>query len=163
MKPLVIVSSKTGNTRVLAHALEDAFDADLVSADAVPGDLSDYNPVFVGFWCDRGMVPEEIEAVKGRLAGKKIGLFATLGGDPGSEWAKSWMSKAEQSFAAQGCEVLAGFLSRGRIDPELFLRMTQMMGGEVTPEREARRRESETHPDRMDIEHLVEDFKKAFA
>ena len=47
-------------------------------------------------------------------------------------------------------------------DPALFDRMTQMMGGVVTPEREARRKAAETHPDRMDLLKAEEHFKAAF-
>lgn len=60
-------------------------------------------------------------------------------------------------------ELKLEFLCRGRIDPELFARMTAMMGGEVTPEREARRKQSETHPDRLDALAAVKAYKDVFS
>ena len=49
-------------------------------------------------------------------------------------------------------------MCRGRIDPAVFEMMTKMAGGTVTPEREARRQASETHPDRLDVLHAAEVF-----
>lgn len=40
--------------------------------------------------------------------------------------------------------------------------MTAMMGGEVTPEREARRKQSETHPDRLDALAAVRTYQDVF-
>ncbi len=113
-KPLVVISSRTGNTMILGHAICDAMPgAVLVKPEALPEDLSGFNPILLGFWCDRGMAPEDIQAAAKKLEGKTIGCFAT-------------------------------------------------MGGKVTPEREARRLASETHPDRMDLERGVERFRTIF-
>lgn len=159
--PLIIVSSKTGNTMLLARGIEDAFpETRLVRADALPADLTPFNPVILGFWCDRGMAPEDIQAAARRLADKDLGCFATMGGDPAAPKSLEWMEKTSKALAAEGegNTLRKTFLCRGRIDPALFERMTAMMGGEVTPEREARRKASEAHPDRMDVVAGVEAF-----
>ena len=55
-KPLVVISSRTGNTMILGHAICDAMPgAVLVKPEALPEDLSGFNPILLGFWCDRGM------------------------------------------------------------------------------------------------------------
>lgn len=62
-KPLVVISSRTGNTMILGHAICDAMPgAVLVKPEALPEDLSGFNPILLGFWCDRGMAPEDIQA-----------------------------------------------------------------------------------------------------
>ena len=62
MKTLIVVSSKTGNTLLLAHGICDALkDCDLVEASSVPENLSEYGAVLLGFWCDRGMSPEDMQ------------------------------------------------------------------------------------------------------
>ena len=58
----------------------------------------------------------------------------------------------------EGNTLEATFMCRGRIDPAVFEMMTNMAGGTVTPEREARRQASETHPDRLDVLHAAEVF-----
>ena len=58
----------------------------------------------------------------------------------------------------EGNTLAETFLCRGRIDPEVFQRMTDMLGGTVSPEREAGRRLSETHPDRLDLDRAAQIF-----
>ena len=161
MKPLIVVSSKTGNTRVIARALQDGIGpCDYVEASQMPADLSAYNPIVLCFWCDRGMAPEDMQKAARGVHGKRIGCFATIGGDPDSDWARKWMDKTSQELAAlgEGNTLEATFMCRGRIDPAVFEMMTKMAGGTVTPEREARRQASETHPDRLDVLHAAEVF-----
>lgn len=165
MKPLIVVSSKTGNTRIIARALQDGIgECDYVEASAMPADLVAYNPIVLCFWCDRGMAPEDTKAAAARIQGKDIACFATMGGNPDNPKAQDWMHRTSTALAESGADntLKMEFLCRGRIDPELFARMTAMMGGEVTPEREARRKESETHPDRMDALAAVEAYRNAF-
>ena len=165
MKPLIVISSKTGNTRVIARALQDGIGpCDYVEASQVPADLSAYNPIVLCFWCDRGMAPEDTKAVAKRIKGKDIACFATMGGDPENPKAKDWMHRTSTTLVEAGEDntLKLEFLCRGRIDPELFARMTAMMGGEVTPEREARRKQSETHPDRLDALAAVRTYQAVF-
>lgn len=166
-KALVIVSSRTGNTRIVGHAVADALGAEYAGAETYlesPALYADCNPVILGFWNDRGMAPEDMQAVAKMLHEKRIGFFATMGGDPASERAAAWMEKVTEGLLALGRDNVSvtSLLVRGRIDPALFERMTQMMGGTVSPEREARRREAETHPDRMDLLKAEKHFSAAF-
>ena len=165
MTTLVVVSSKTGNTKLLAHGICDAYEnAELVSPANLPEDLSRYDAVLLGFWCDRGMAPEDMQAAAAKISGKRMGCFATVGGDPQSEWAQQWMSKTSAELAAKGGNTLeATFLCRGRIDPTIFDRMTRMQGGVVTHQREATRAASETHPDRLDVIAAVKTFESLMA
>lgn len=163
LRPLVLVSSKTGNTRLAAHALVDAFPgARLVAAeelDEFPEPLDAFDTVFLGFWCDRGQAPEGIVRAAARLEGKRIGCFATMGGDPTSEKAIDWMRRTSEALATEGRNntLVVRFLCRGRIAPALFGE-----GCPISPEREARRLAAETHPDRLDLLRLTETFREAF-
>ncbi len=165
MKPLIVVSSKTGNTRIIARALQDGIgECAYVEAKHMPRDLTNYNPIVLCFWCDRGMAPEDIQAAATVIKHKDVACFATMGGNPESNKAKDWMRRTSKALTEAGednCLCLE-FLCRGRIDPELFARMTAMMGGEVSPERETRRRESETHPDRLDALAAVKIYRETF-
>lgn len=160
-KPLIIISSRTGNTLAVGHAVCDALPgAVMMRPSEVPDDLTPYNPVLLGFWCDRGDSPEEILRIAPRLRNKTIGCFATMGGDPEGEKSKAWMQKTSEKLVAmgEGNTLAETFLCRGRIDPEVFQRMTDMLGGTVSPEREAGRRLSETHPDRLDLDRAAQIF-----
>ena len=56
----------------------------VLDAAAAPDSLEAFDPILIGFWCDRGRAPEEIERLMPRIRGKRIGFFATMGGDPAS-------------------------------------------------------------------------------
>ncbi len=164
-QPLIVVSSKTGNTRIVAHGVADEIpDAILCAPDALPADLSGFGPVGLFFWCDRGMAPEDIQAVAKKLSGKSVACFCTMGGNPENERAREWMKKTSEELVALGdkCTLAGTFLCQGRIDPQLFAEMSRMMGGEVSPEREARRQAAEKHPDRMDVLRAVEAWRAIF-
>ena len=105
-----------------------------------------------------------MERAAERLRGKRIGCFATMGGNPQDEKARVWMQRTAEELVRKGeGNTLEGtFLCRGRIDPEVFERMTAMMGGRASPEREARRAAAETHPDRLDLARCVEAFRSVF-
>ena len=125
-KPLIIISSRTGNTMAVGHAVCDALPgAVMVKPGAVPEDLTPYNPILLGFWCDRGDAPEDMLAVAPRIHGKTIGCFATMGGDAEGERAKAWMRQTSEKLVnmGEGNHLAETFLCRGRIDPEVFQRM----------------------------------------
>ncbi len=162
---LIVASSKTGNTRLLARGICDALldaghDAQVVNAADMPDDLSAFDAVLFGYWCDRGREPEDILEAARKVQGKRIGCFATLGGDPESAWAAKWMKESSEKLAAAGGgnTLEAAFSCRGRIDPAVFDLMTKMTGGAAAPEREARRIASETHPDRQDVLRAADCF-----
>lgn len=163
--PLVIISSRTGNTLAVGHAVCDALPgAVMMRPEEVPEDLSDFNPVLLGFWCDRGDAPEDMLRVAPRLHGKTVGCFATMGGDPNDERAQAWMKRTSEKLVAMGGDntLTETFLCQGRIAPDVFQRMTEMLGGTVSAEREARRRAAETHPDRLDLDRAASLFKSFF-
>ena len=154
-RPLVIVSSVTGNTRILALALVDAVKGPLVTPEELPADLSDFNPVYLGFWNDRGMAPENMQAAAKKLSGKRIACFATQGSSPTTERSVAWMQKTAQALCGTDNELVGTFLSQGAIDQGVFDRMTKMLGGVVSPERAATREAASTHPDRKDIANCI--------
>lgn len=159
-KPLVVVSSRTGNTRTVAYAVRDALPgAELVAAEAMPESLSQYDPVILGFWCDCGRAPADMKRAAAKLAGKRVACFATLGGEPDTPRAKDWMMRTSSDLiGGDRGNVLAGtFLCRGCIDPKLSQSMP------VTPERAQRWSAAETHPNRMDLIAAAAYFAERFA
>lgn len=155
--PLIIVSSRTGNTLLLAHALQKAYPGcTLCTPESAPEDLASFNPVLLGFWCDRGMAPEPIKALAPRLKHKHIFAFATMGGEPDAPKSQEWMQKTSDALVAAGeSNTLVGtFLAMGKVDPEVFRRVTEQIGY-LSPEREARYRKAQHHPDEADCQALV--------
>ena len=166
--PLVVVSSLTGNTRIVAHALADEIKqaryVDLDGDGLTSEELQNYDPVILCFWNDKGQAPEKMKAFASGLSGKQIACFATLGGNPESEHSQAWIQKAAVELASlgKGNRLVTTFLCRGKISDEVFDFMTQMAGGVVSPERLATKLASDTHPDRLDVLNAVKAYRKAF-
>ncbi len=154
-KPLIVISSRTGNTMAVGHAICDALPhAELVSPADLPDDLSDYNPVLLGFWRNNDDAPEEMFEVAKRLHDKTIGCFATMAGDPDEDEARQWMQDtcARLVAAGEGNTLSETFLCRGRMDPKTVEQMTKLLATEP----------SRTHPDRLDLARAAELFRGAF-
>lgn len=166
--PLIAVSSSTGNTRIVAHALADEIDSsvyvDLSKAEVDEKLLQEGNPVVLCFWCDKGKAPEATIELAKRLTDKRIACFATLGGNPESEQAKVWMAKTARELTELGenNELVTTFMCRGRISDEIFNLMTKMAGGVVSPERLKTKQMSDAHPDKVDVINAVAAYRKAF-
>ncbi|MGN1209366.1 MAG: flavodoxin family protein [Duodenibacillus sp.] len=161
---LVAVSSRTGNTRIVAHAAADALGVSAVALDEAPAVLDAFDAVVLCFWCDKGAAPEDMRRFAARLSGKRIFCLATMGADPKSDASRAWIARtAKELTELGGGNTLAGtFLCRGCIDPAVFERMTQMLGGVVSPERQAHRDAAQTHPDRLDCLAVQRTVKEAF-
>ena len=163
-QPLVVVSSGSGNTRIIAHAVADAAGTHIMTPAELPEDLSPFNPVSLCFWCAGGDLPPDLKAVMPRFKDKKIACFCTMGSDPGTGHAKAWMRMICEAAVGtdRGNTLEATFLCRGRIDEKRFAHMTELGEGEMIKEREARRTLSETHPDRLDVLNAQELYLKTF-
>ncbi len=111
MKTAVVYWSGTGNTEAMAEAVANGartagadvttFTADSFNADAA----AEFDAVALG--CP-SMGSEELEesefrpmfdAVKGTLAGKKVGLFGSYGWGDG-EWMRSWQEECKEAGIA---------------------------------------------------------------
>jgi flavodoxin len=153
VKSLVVYSSRTGNTEKVARAIHAALPrpADIQRVEEYP-DPSDYDFVAVGFWVDKGAPDAEAQIYMRSLQGKAVGLFGTLGAWPDSDHAKDCLRKAEE--LVRGNEVLGSFLCQGRIDLRIIEVMRKMASDvhPMTPERLARIREAEKHPDDHDLQ-----------
>ena len=103
MKLLIMYSSRPGNTRRLAEGIATylpEFEVSLLpveEADALP----EADAYLVGYWADRGHADEKSQALIGRLAGKKVGLFGTLGAYPYGKHARHTCchSEGQNSFS----------------------------------------------------------------
>ena len=109
MSKAVVYWSQTGNTQAMAEAVAAAMGAELIAAaDFTPDMAAKYDAIAFGCPAMGAEVLEEDEfqpmwdAVKGTLAGKKIGLFGSWGWG-GGEWMNNWADDA----AAAGITLVA--------------------------------------------------------
>lgn len=127
MKLLIMYSSRTGNTRRLAEGIATylpEFEVSLLpveEADALP----EADAYLVGYWADRGHADEKSQALIGRLAGKKVGLFGTLGAYPYGKHARHILEAVEERLP-EDCILLGSFLCQGPVDPALLERFRRL-------------------------------------
>ena len=161
MKSMVVVSSKTGNTRQVAQAIFDVLPdpKQLFSVEEAP-DPEEYDFLALGFWVDKGTADAKARAYFEKVTGKKVGLFGTLGAYPDSDHARQSMERARALL--EGNELLGDFLCQGRVDPKLVKMMAEKFKDDphhsMTPERKARLAEAEKHPDDADLKAAAETF-----
>lgn len=151
MKNLVVYSSLTGNTKMIAEAIHAVLPegTEIAPVKEAP-DPSAYDFIAIGFWVDKGLPDRATLDYMERVRGKKVGIFGTLGAYPDSDHARETMRKAAERLP--GCEILAQFICQGKVDPKLLAAMAKMPGNPhpSTPEREARLAEAAKHPDAAD-------------
>ncbi|MDO5718620.1 MAG: flavodoxin family protein [Tissierellia bacterium] len=162
MKTLVAYSSKTGNTKMVAEAINEVLNGELLDVrkkDSV--NLDDYNKIVIGFWVDKGGPdPLALEFMK-IVKDKEVGLFFTLGAYPDSDHAEDVMNKSTAMMEENGNKVVAKFRCMGKIDPALTARFKKL--GEDSPHkmdeaRMKRHEEAAKHPNQEDFDNA----KKAF-
>lgn len=160
MKSLIVYSSRTGNTKKVAEAIASVLpDCDLHPVESAPS-AEGYDLIAVGYWADRGKPDARASAYLQTLRGTTLALFGTLGAWPDSDHARDCAAAGEALAASHGNTVLGTFLCQGRIDPKVidFMRKKFADRHPMTPERLARIREAEKHPDAEDCRRARELF-----
>lgn len=151
MKTLVVYSSRTGNTRLIAEAVHSVMPAGaaLHPVETAP-DPQGYDFLALGFWVDKGEPDNAMGQYMDRVKGASVGLFGTLGAWPDSDHARESMQKAVDRMA--GNTVLGTFICQGKVDPKLLAAMAKMKENPhpMTEERKARLEEAAKHPDEAD-------------
>jgi Flavodoxins len=165
MQKLVVYSSRTGNTKMIAEAVAEALaPCDLYSVEDAP-DASGYEFIAVGYWVDKGMPDTACQKFMATVQGKKVALFGTLGVDPTHDHAKECARKGEDLMRNGGNTVYGTVLSQGRIDPKIIevMKKTAQNVHPMTPERIARIEAAKSHPDAEDCRRAKEAFMEFYA
>lgn len=168
MKCLVVYSSKTGNTKMIAQSIINAMsdDTDLYAVEDAP-DPENYDFIAVGAWVDKGMPDAKAQTYMLRIKNKKVGIFLTLGAYPDSEHANDSMRKA--CGLLEGNDIRCTFICQGKVDPKLIEMMQQMTKDNpdhphaMNEERKARLAEAAKHPDQGDCWNAARIFKETVA
>ena len=160
MQKLVVYSSRTGNTKMIAEAVAEALaPCDLRSVDDAP-DASAYDFIAVGYWVDKGMPDAACQQFMATVKNSKVALFGTLGVDPSHDHAKNCACKGEDLMREGGNTVYGTVLSQGKIDPKIVevMQKTAQNVHPMTPERIARIEAAKSHPDAEDCRRAKEAF-----
>lgn len=157
MKSMVVYSSKTGNTKMVAEAIYEALSEPkaLFNVDEKP-DPSGYDLVVAGYWVDKGTAdPKAMDFFK-TLENKNVAIFGTLGAYPDSDHANSCREEVKALLCSN--TILGDFICQGKVNPKLIKMMEKMKDDphhSMTPERKERLAEAAKHPDKNDLKNAA--------
>lgn len=162
MKTLVAYSTKTGNTKKVAEAINEVIDgSEIKNIDDINN--LDYDLVIVGAWIDKGTANKEAIDFIEKLENKKVAFFFTLGAYPDSDHAKDCVKRIEELFIKNNNEVIGHYLCQGAVDPKLIEFMKKQFPVDhphgPNPERIKRWTDASTHPNLEDLENAKSKFK----
>ena len=157
MKSLIVYSSRTGNTKKVAEAINEVMpNATITPINSEAPDYKDFDIIAIGYWVDKGLPDAKVLDYFQTLQNTKIILFGTLGAYPHSDHAKDCIKKSEALLTESGRnnKVLGSFLCMGKVDPrilEMMAKMPQNPQHPMSEERKQRIEEAKKHPDDADL------------
>jgi flavodoxin len=158
VKPVVIYSSRTGNTKKVAEAVLSGLpEGTPMTAAKDIQQVAEYDVVFMGYWVDKGTADTTAQEAMAKISGKMVAIFSTSGAYPDSQHARDSLANGASCFG-EDCIVLGAFICQGAIDPELIEQAKQRPADHshaLSPERIQRWRDASTHPDDTDLENAV--------
>ncbi|MFP4309698.1 MAG: flavodoxin family protein [Desulfococcaceae bacterium] len=162
MKSLLVYSSRTGNTEKVARAIFEVLPEprEIYPVETAPP-AEGYDFVALGFWVDKGRPDERASRYMATVRDQVVGLFGTLGAEPDSEHARTCIRRAMEMMSERN-RVAGALLCQGRVDPAVVAAMQRHAPNThpMTPERRARLREAEKHPDETDLRNAQRIFAR---
>ena len=167
MRYAMLYNSASGNTRLVAQALEEALaeaGAEVTCAEISRGGAAaalaqagaaQADAVLVGFWCDKGSCTQDVADALAQLGGKRVFLFGTAGFGGAPEYFDKILSAARQNLP-DGATVCGSYMCQGKMPAAVRARYEAM---ENSPRRQAMLDNFDaalSHPDAADLEHLRE-------
>lgn len=148
-KILVTYFTRTGNTKLVADAIFEAFAGDkTLKPMAEAGDLAPYQVVFAGFPVQTHSVPYPAEIfLKTIPEGNKVALFSTHGSVTGSRLSREALEYASVLLAK--AKVIGTFSCRGKVSMKALEILMQSPEHEAWADQAA---SAATHPDPSDLE-----------
>lgn len=169
MTYIVVYSSKTGNTEIIAKAIKDTLDKDScvyfgkIENNVMITQNSDI--IFVGFYVYRGSCTEEIKVYLNKLGKKKIVLFGTAGFGGSESYYKSILSEIKKSIPESN-EIIDSFMCQGKMPHSVLERYQKLLKDKPDDSNIlnmiSNYKSALSHPDEFDIEAVKDFVKKIF-
>lgn len=164
MKSLIVYSSLTGNTKMVAEAIAKVLaPCDIHPVEDNPSTVG-YDLVAVGYWVDKGGPDAKAKKYLESITDSTVAIFATLGAEPNSPHALESLENGIKCLDNSN-NVVGKFICQGKIDPKVIEMMRKMFGGKegfhaVDDKRQARHAAAASHPDEQDLANAQEVFTK---
>lgn len=148
MKYAIVYSSKTGNTKMLAEALQNMLPHEECVYFGEPNLLAqEAERLYVGFWTDKGSCDAAAEEFLKQLRNKEVFLFGTAGFGGEQAYFECILEKVSQKLD-KSCTVIGTYMCQGKMPMAVRERYERMMSA----------------PDHApNLEKMIENFDKALS
>lgn len=148
MRYSIVYSSKTGNTRQLAEAIERQLPAgNLLYCGAPDTAALQADVLFVGFWTDKGSCDAKVAELLKQTGGKTVYLFGTAGFGQSQQYFDQILTRVRENLPA-GAVYGGGYMCQGRMPQAVRSRYEAMQAKE---------------PENARYKMLIENFDAALA
>lgn len=154
MSYAIVYSSRTGNTAMLAKAIEQVLPAGgclytgAPNAKALAADT-----IYVGFWTDKGSCDESIAQFLKELTGQKVFLFGTAGFGGESRYFAQILDRVQQNLGS-GVSVIGTYMCQGKMPQAVRDRYLTMVDSPKRTEFLQNFDRALQHPDGQDLAAL---------
>ena len=158
MNYAIVCASKTGNTKLLADAIQSSLPEEKVIYAGIPqAEALQADRIFVGFWTDKGTCCTEIKDFLKHIKNKEIFLFGT-GGVGGSEAYFQKVLTAVKKNVDSSNTIIGTYMCQGKMPQSVKDRYLKMKKSPVpvpnVDQLIANFDTALTHPDTLDLEKL---------
>ena len=149
MTYMVVYSSNTGNTEIIAKSIKDALDENsCIYYGKTDGVLTqDADIIFLGFWVYKGSCAEEIKNYLKTLENKKIALFGTAGFGESESYFKAILAEVKQ-YISESNTIMDSFMCQGKMPQHVLERYQKLL---------------EDQPENSNISDMIYNYKNALS
>lgn len=156
----VVVSSRTGNTKMLADTILDFFSSHHCIYSGAPAPkAADADVIFIGFWTDKGCCDESVGSFLKSLSHKKIFLFGTSGFGQSPSYFSQILEHVK-ALIPDSCTVIGTYMCQGKMPCAVRKRYEMILeknpGDKKAEAMVANFDTALSHPDKNDLEKLTE-------
>ncbi len=128
MNYMIVYSSFTGNTKIIADAIKDALrDTRCTYCGEIEGSKSyDADILFVGFCVHKGSCTDEIKLYLELLEDQKIALFGTAGFGGSKSYFESILEKVKVHIPKSN-EIIGSFMCQGKMTENVLKRYSKLL------------------------------------
>ena len=154
MSYAIVYSSRTGNTALLAQALQEVLPQETCCYCGAPhADALSADALYVGFWTDKGTCDEATARFLQSLTDQKVFLFGTAGFGGSPAYFAQILERVKTNLAPE-VEVTGTYMCQGKMPQTVRDRYEAM---EDSPRRTAMLAnfdQAASHPDQQDLAGL---------
>ena len=154
----IVFASKTGNTKLLADAIQSSFPEEKVIYAGIPqAEALQADRIFVGFWTDKGTCCEEIKDFLKHIKNKEIFLFGTCGFGGSEAYFQRVLTAVKKNIDSSNT-IVGTYMCQGKMPQSVKDRYLKMKKSPVpvpnVDQLIANFDTALTHPDTLDLEKL---------